>query len=501
MGLEMLAMELDVAVALLLACGSLLALRMWSGSSTKSNVPVLASDAFLGYRTASKTLKSFTQMMVDGQAKFKGKPFQLPLPRSWVVYVSRELFEDMRKARDDSLSFQEESVAIEYTLGNETANDPWHHSVVRKQMTQNLGAKFPEIYDEISQAFEDELKAADSGEWTPIHAYDVILHVVCRASNRLFVGLPLCRDEEFTKISRDFTVTVSRAGFLISCFPKFLKPLVARYISAAPSATKAFGRFIIPVIEQRQRAEAELGDAWKDQKPFDFLQWMLDAANEDQRDPRELNGRMLAMNFAATHTTSRTFTHALYWLAAHPKYIPELRQEVEGAIQTHGWSKDALNNMFKIDSFIKESMRLSGLIASSMQRKSVKKLTLSDGTQVPAGAHVAINAWSLHHDPQIYPNPFEFDPFRFSRKVKEGESVVKNTVTTASSEWLAWGGGIHVCPGRYFASQELKAMLAHIVINYDVKMPNEGIRPTDIWFGHHCIPNPNASVLFRKLVT
>ncbi|KZO94407.1 cytochrome P450 [Calocera viscosa TUFC12733] len=440
-------------------------------------------------------------MMVDGQAKFKGKPFQLPSLRSWIVYVSRELFEDMRKARDDSLSFREEvneAVAIEYTIGKELADNPWHTSVIRKQMTQNLGAKFPEIYDEISQAFMDELEVADSGAWTPINAYNVILHVVCRASNRLFVGLPLCRDKEFTKISRDFTITVTRAGFLISCFPRFLKPLVARYVSAAPGATKAFGRFIIPVIEQRQKAEVELGDAWKDQKPFDFLQWMMDAANENQRDPKDLNKRMLGMNFAATHTSSMSFTHAFYWLAACPQHLPELRREVESAVETHGWTKEAVNNMFKIDSFIKESMRLTGLGASSMQRKCVRKIILSDGTQIPAGAHVAINAWSLHHDPQIYPNPFEFDPFRFSRKVEEGESVVKNAFTTASSEFLFWGGGSHVCAGRYFASQELKAMLAHIVMNYDVMMPTEGVRPTDMWFGSTCIPDPRATVLFRR---
>ncbi|KZT50827.1 cytochrome P450 [Calocera cornea HHB12733] len=466
MSLNMLSIQSDVAVTLLLACGLLVMALQFTGSASKTNVPILANDVFFGYKTAMKTLSSFTKLMIEGQAR---------------------------------------SIALEYTVGREVAYNPWHTSVIRKQMTQNLGTKFPEIYEEIVAAFQDELVLPDSGEWMPINAYSVILHVVCRASNRLFVGLPLCRDKEFTKISRDFTITVTRAGFLISCFPRFLRPLVARYISAAPRATREFGNYMVPVIEQRLRSEMELGDAWKEQKPiqFDFLQWMMDEAGEDRRDPKDLNQRMLGMNFTATHTSSMSFTHAFYWLAACPQYVPELRREVDEVVKTHGWTKDAINSMFKIDSFIKEAMRLTGLSASSMQRKSMKRLTLSDGTVVPAGGHVAINAWSVHHDPHLYPNPLEFDPFRFSRKVEEGDSVVKSAFTTASSDFLFWGGGSHVwiSPGRYFASQELKAMLAYIVKNYDVKMPNNGVRPTDIWFAHTCVPDPKATVLFRKRVT
>ncbi|EJT96540.1 cytochrome P450 [Dacryopinax primogenitus] len=440
-------------------------------------------------------------MMIEGHTKFKGKPFQLPTFRSWMVFVSRELFDDIRKARDEGLSFKEqvnEAIAVEYTIGKALADDPWHVSVIRKQMTQNLGAKFPEIYEEISQAFADELKFPNSGDWMPVNAYELILRVVCRTSNRLFVGLPLCRNEEFTKMSCDYTTTVIRAGFFIAMFPGFLKPLVARWLSAAPAATKGFERFLLPVIEERIRKEEELGESWNDQKPFDFLQWMIDAADGKRREPKELNKRMLAMNFTATHTSSMSFTHAFYWLAAYPQYVPELRQEIEFAIKEHGWTRDAIDNMFKADSFIKEAMRLTGLGVMSMARKSMRPFTLSDGTVIPTGSRIAVNAWSIHHDPDTYEKPEEFDPFRFSRRIEQGESIIKNAFTTSSSSFVFWGAGTHVCAGRYFASQELKAMLAYVVMNFDVKMPNDGERPADVWFGAACIPDPKATVLFRK---
>lgn len=53
-------------------------------------------------------------------------------------------------------------------------------------------------------------------------------------------------------------------------------------------------------------------------------------------------------------------------------------------------------------------------------------------------------------------------------------------------------------PGRFFAANELKAMMAHIVISYDIKFENEGIRPPNVPFSLTLIPAPTAKVLFRK---
>ncbi|KZO94406.1 cytochrome P450 [Calocera viscosa TUFC12733] len=492
--------DFQLGTAVLVAGFSLLLLPLLLRSS-KTNVPVLANDGLFGYRTALRAMTAFPRLMVEGHTKFNGKPFQMASFRSWIVYMSQELHEDFRKARDDTFSFREEVnevAAIEYTIGRVASHDPWHYGVVRKQMTQNLGKKFPEIYEEIALAFQDELGLAADGEWKPIWASNLSARVVCRASNRLFVGLPLCRNAEFMKISQDYTITVVTSGYMISVFPQFLKPLAARYLSAAPAAQKSFETFIFPIIEKRQRQEVELGKEWDEKKPFDFLQWMIDAATEDQKDPKELNQRLLNMNFAAMHTSAMTYTHALYWLAVRPEFMAPLREDVELAVKEHGWTKDAVNAMYKVDSFLKETLRINPITANSMPRKIIRDVCLSDGTQLRAGTRVAINSWSLHRDPGLYPNPDQFDPFRFSRKVEEGENPVRHAFATASSDFLIWGGGEHVCAGRFFASQELKTMLAYTVMHYDVKMAVEGVRPPDAWYGESCVPDRKASVLFRK---
>lgn len=36
-----------------------------------------------------------------------------------------------------------------------------------------------------------------------------------------------------------------------------------------------------------------------------------------------------------------------------------------------------------------------------------------EGMRIPAGAFVMPNAWAILHDPECYPDPHVFNPFRF----------------------------------------------------------------------------------------
>ena len=60
---------------------------------------------------------------------------------------------------------------------------------------------------------------------------------------------------------------------------------------------------------------------------------------------------------------------------------------------------------------------------------------------------------------------------------------------------------LHTCtcysPGRFFAAVEMKALLAHILITYDLKLEEGKKVPRDINFHTARIPR-NADVLFRK---
>lgn len=59
--------------------------------------------------------------------------------------------------------------------------------------------------------------------------------------------------------------------------------------------------------------------------------------------------------------TPQSFCHALYHLAADPHLQPIMRAEVESAVEKDGWTKNALVNMHKVDSFLRENQRFNGV--------------------------------------------------------------------------------------------------------------------------------------------
>ena len=56
----------------------------------------------------------------------------------------------------------------------------------------------------------------------------------------------------------------------------------------------------------------------------------------------------------------------MYSLLSHPEYIDPLREEVEAVVAEEGWTKAAMDKMHKIDSFVRETMRIDVSPARSL---------------------------------------------------------------------------------------------------------------------------------------
>jgi flavorubredoxin len=55
----------------------------------------------------------------------------------------------------------------------------------------------------------------------------------------------------------------------------------------------------------------------------------------------------------------------MFDLAEHLHYLTALREEAEEMVGSYGWTKEAMNRMRKLDSFLKESSRLRGIGSGS----------------------------------------------------------------------------------------------------------------------------------------
>jgi len=342
----------------------------------------------------------------------------------------------------------------------------------------------------------EDLIPTGKDEWVRVPIVETLQRVICSATNRVFVGVPLCQNRDYQHLNLTFAVNVMKYATILSFVPRPLKRIVARMLSNLSSQVRQQVEFLRPIVEERFAKMEEFGDDWD--KPNDMLMWLMDEAKGVERSLEGVARRLLVVNFAAIHSTSQTTTQVLYRLLANPEYIEPLRQEVEAVVAEEGWTKAAMDKLHKIDSFLKETQRVDGLTILVMSRIALRPFTFSNGVTIPAGTLVTIPASAVHTDEKIYPNPDEFDGFRFAElRESEGDSTTSRyQAVSSSTEHLAFAVGKHTCPGRFFAANEVKALLAYIVATYDMKFEEGKEAPRELCVAGLRIAGA-ANVMFR----
>ncbi|KAF7325009.1 Cytochrome P450 [Mycena kentingensis (nom. inval.)] len=472
-----------------------------------SEIPAIGpSGLFTSYLGAYRYIFNAKAMILEGSSKYR--VFRVPLVDRWnVIIVGAELVDQLRWAKEDELSSLEGFNDVfqgNITLGPNILGNPYHLSVTRVSMAKNIGTQFDEVHDEIRATFEEQLKIK-SDEWVTIPVKTTIQHAICRTTNRLFVGLPLCRNQDYLDTNFEFATSVVIAAQLLNIMPAFMRPFTRRivgpFVAPLPRYLRRSEAHLTKLVAERVHLEEERGNNYPG-RANDLISWLLDVAEGEERTVPFLVQRVLNINLAAIHTSSTAFGNALIDLAVFPDSVDELREEAENIILEHGSSKDSVAKMHKIDSFLRESQRFTGNNITFMVRKVVKDggFTFADGTTVPKGCFVEVATGPMHFDPAVYPNPHTFDALRFYRmRLAEDDGAEKHEAIATSLEYVVWGHGRHACPGRFIAVTLLKTMIAHVLLNYDLKMedPNAG-RPESQWFASTCSPSPTATVMFRK---
>jgi cytochrome P450 len=86
----------------------------------------------------------------------------------------------------------------------------------------------------------------------------------------------------------------------------------------------------------------------------------------------------------------------------------------------------------------------------------VKQPVTIGGWDYAPGVCLLANSYLVHHDPEIYPEPYTFQPERF---LDDGPGTYT---------WIPFGGGRRRCLGASFALLEMKTVLREVLRRYDV---------------------------------
>ncbi|CAZ85203.1 unnamed protein product [Tuber melanosporum] len=343
-------------------------------------------------------------------------------------------------------------------------------------------------------------------QWVSVDFFSTALRIIARVSARSFIGLPVCRNEDWLNLAIAFTEDLIATASNLGTISKLFRPFYA-YMWNSAKTIKSHKRraqtLLAPTIQKRfeeQRLAEENGAVY--QGPNDLLQWLIDRVEPHHKTVDALSELQLLVGLASVFATARTLVTMIYDLAEHRDCIQPMREEMETVISENGGELDrgVLRKMRKTDSFLRESMRM-GTFLLSFNRMAMKNVTLSDGTYLPKGTLVAAPALMFSSDPDFVEDPETFDGFRWYKKTLEAKAgaLMGNGSATTSSNNLAFGHGKHACPGRYFAVEEIKTILTFILLQYDIKYPEGQSRPPNIQIGELASPNRTQKIMFKKL--
>ncbi|KAL5360429.1 cytochrome P450 [Aspergillus floccosus] len=336
-------------------------------------------------------------------------------------------------------------------------------TTVLRKLTPAMNRILPRTMQELQHAFDVEVPPCND-DWVSINPYSVILRLVARVA------------------------------------ASFLRPLVSCFIPSVRRLKQQLrwvqDELIVPIVTARRATQDANPDA---QKPDDFLQWMMDiAANDIDRDPPNIAQSLLIVtSVGMMHTSTMLITHALYDLLSHPECFDLLRQEIKETLP-QGWinaTVAAFAAQEKLDSVLRESLRLNPPAEVSTQRIAKEKFTLSDGFTIPDDVQICFPSGPVARDPALLPDAHLYDAFRWCR---DPEATNKKLVTISTTNFH-FGYGRLACPGRFFSSNTMKAVLSRFIAEYDMRFEREHQeRPANLRFGEQIMPSMWTKVLIRR---
>ncbi|GBB88509.1 hypothetical protein RclHR1_15020002 [Rhizophagus clarus] len=333
--------------------------------------------------------------------------------------------------------------------------------------------------------------------------YHIMTEVISSPIANIFIGEEESKYDEIITAFADFTSGIS-IFLMVPPFLDFIYPGLHNYairvivksglFNPAAKNRDALIKHIKKQVCKRLQEKEKYGNSWK--RPDDFLQDILERDGFDANNINyaSLSDKIFVFLFASIHTTAGGCANVMMDLASRPQYIQELYEE---QLEVHKEADEngilpfeALNNMKKLDSCIRESLRLAGHIVT-LEHLTLKDYTFSNGLQVPKDRIINIYTDDVYEDESLQgPNPKSFEPFRHVDANVPASKLGKN--------YLPFGGGKHACPGRHFAINEIKFFMHNFILNFNFRTKSGKIEER-MRVGPLAFPSSNGIIIEKRV--
>lgn len=206
------------------------------------------------------------------------------------------------------------------------------------------------------------------------------------------------------------------------------------------------------------------------EKRNDFLNLLIDIKNKGKLSSEPNSGgqgitmeEMAAQCFvfftAGFETSSMTINYCLYELAMNEDIQDRVRSEIQQAMASNGGqlTYESLMTMDLLDRVVSETLRKYPPVDNLFRMTTIDYKVPDTKYTIPAETLCQIPIYSIHHDPEYFPEPECFDPDRFLPEMVKARRPYT---------YLPFGEGPRNCIGMRFGLMQTKLGLATLLTNF-----------------------------------
>jgi len=357
---------------------------------------------------------------------------RLPFTPPFVMLTDPDEVKQVFTAPPDVLRPGQGARVLEPVVGSNSVIllDEGAHMEQRKLMLPAFhGERMERLTGLMEEVAREEVAALPKGEPVALHPrmQDLTLKVILRAVFGLDPGA------RFDALRTRLQEMLAFGDRPISLMPPRPESLLARTAErVGPFAhfvrmQAEVDEILFTLIAERRAAGAERDDV---------LAMLLEARHEDgsPMSEQEIRDELLTLLVAGHETTASSLAWTFARLVHEPAVLERLVEEIDTG-------EDAY-----VTATTQETLRARPVLPNVAPRLVAKPVEIGGWSYQP-GCCLVANGYLIHHDPEIYPDPYSFRPERFLDE------------PPGTYTWIPFGGGRRRCLGASFAMLEMKVVL------------------------------------------
>ncbi|KJZ71230.1 hypothetical protein HIM_09373 [Hirsutella minnesotensis 3608] len=327
-----------------------------------------------------------------------------------------------------------------------------HRRLLAGAMSESsLKLLIPQVHARVELAVQrigEEMESrgsADVLKWWLFMATDVIGELTFGDSFRM---LELGKKNQYAhELER-----VGRVGALRATFPSTVR--LSNYVpipvfKAAGEAARNMKSYATDSLD-RYRRLVEADPNLVQQTLFT----KLFKAEKDETMPfSEIRDEALSYIVAGSDTTANTLTFLIWSVCRNPQIRDRLVQELQ-ALPTDYTEAD-LRDLPVLNQVVNETLRLYSAAPATLPRVVPPGGAELNGYRLDEGTVVGTQAYTMHRDPAIFPDPEVYNPSRWAEPTKAMKEA-----------FMPFGRGPRVCIGLHLAEIEIRLATARFFLTF-----------------------------------